>query len=296
MVDGDVGDRELRLALDHVPAYVYIKDAEGRYLYANRATLELFRRTAGDLPELHDRDIFSDETVHVLREVDRRVLAGERTQEELVTHTRSGERRVYLEVKSPMQPSQNDDTAEPRILGISTDVTDYKQLEEQLELAASTDHLTGLPNRRRLLERLELALVRSDRTRRYGCVVFLDVDGLKEVNDIYGHLAGDRLLVEVANRLRDRVRRSDHVARLGGDEFVVLAEDLGLEEQDARVRADLLVGVLRATVEGAYDLGDVEHRGSASLGCTLFLGLDRSVDEVLSAADTAMYAAKRARS
>ncbi len=290
---GSVGDAQLRLALDHVPAYVFIKDGEGRYLYANRALLERFGRTEEELPGVSDAELFAETTVHRMREVDRQVLAGEQTQGEVVVDALDGTRRIYWEVKTPLQPPDGGTTG-PRILGISTDITAYKQLEEQLSRAAMVDQLTNLPNRRRFLERLEEALVRSDRTRSYGCLLFLDVDGFKDVNDTHGHLAGDRLLVQVATRLRGLVRRADHVARLGGDEFVVLAEDLGEDEADAHVRARRVADKVRRGVAGIYDLGDVQHAVRVSVGGTLFLGLERSIDEVLSAADARMYEDKRA--
>ncbi|MFU8841399.1 MAG: diguanylate cyclase domain-containing protein [Nitriliruptoraceae bacterium] len=289
---GSVGDAQLRLALDHVPAYVFIKDGEGRYLYANRALLERFDRTEEELPGVTDAELFSEATVRRLQEVDRRVLAGEHTQGEVVVDALDGTRRVYWEVKTPLQAPDGGTTG-PRILGISTDITAYKQLEEQLSRAAMVDPLTDLPNRRRFLERLEEALVRSDRTRSYGCLLFLDVDGFKGVNDTHGHLAGDRLLVQVATRIRGLVRRADHVARLGGDEFVVLSEDLGEEEPDAHVRAGRIADKLRRGVAGTYDLGDVHQAVRVSVGAALFRGLERSIDEVLSAADARMYEDKR---
>jgi diguanylate cyclase (GGDEF)-like protein/PAS domain S-box-containing protein len=290
---GSVGDEQLRLALDHVPAYVFIKDGQGRYLYANRALLERFGRSEDELPGLTDAELFSPATVERFREVDLRVLAGEHTQGEVVVDGLDGTRRVYWEVKTPLQEPDGG-TAGPRILGISTDITAYKDLEEQLSRAAMLDQLTDLPNRRRFLERLEEALVRSDRTRSHGCLLFLDVDAFKQVNDTHGHLAGDRLLVQVATRLQGLVRRADHVARLGGDEFVVLAEDLGADEQDARDGARLIADKVRRGLSGTYDLGDALHAVRVSVGSTLFLGLLRSVDEVLSSADARMYADKRA--
>ncbi len=178
------------------------------------------------------------------------------------------------------------------------DGTERKALEEQLERQALHDPLTDLPNRRLFFDRLEHALARAfSRGRPAGgpgggvAVLFLDLDGLKAVNDSLGHEVGDRLLVETAWRLSDCVRPGDTVARLGGDEFAVLLEDVaGEEAQEAALR----VGeALRVPVV----LAGLEVSVSASVGAAL---ADPSADptgvrpaDLLREADAAMYEAKR---
>lgn len=292
MSEQRIGGDELRLALDHVPAYVSIKDEDGRYRYANRLTLDLLACTEEALGSLRDEERFTAASVERLRDIERRVLDGGQAQEEVLVESLDGSSRVFWQV---MTPIAYQDGQRPRTwtLGIATDITDHKDLEERLSRAALVDPLTDLPNRRRFLERLEEALIRSDRTRSHACVLFLDVDGLKVVNDRYGHAVGDRLLTGIAHRLRAILRRNDTVARLGGDEFVVLAEDLGMDEAAALEAAEVVVRKVERTVCTDYDLGELRLTGAASVGMTLFLGLERSADAVLSDADARMYAAKR---
>ncbi len=294
MSEQRIGGEELRLALDHVPAYVSIKDEDGRYRYANRLALDLLACTEDELGDLRDEDRFTADTIERLREIEHRVLDGGQVRDEVVVESLDGSRRVYWQVMTPLAHQDGQDSR-TWVLGIATDITGYKDLEQQLSRAALVDQLTDLPNRRRFLERLEEALIRSDRTRSHGCVLFLDVDGLKIVNDRYGHVVGDRLLTSVGQRLRSLLRRNDTVARLGGDEFVVLAEDLGTEEDAAEQAAAVVAGKVHRAVCTDYDLGGLRLTGTASVGMTLFLGMDRTIDEVLTDADARMYAAKRAR-
>jgi diguanylate cyclase (GGDEF)-like protein/PAS domain S-box-containing protein len=114
------------------------------------------------------------------------------------------------------------------------DLTERKHHEEELRQFAFHDALTGLPNRRLLIERMKQALVSSQRHTSHGAVLFLDLDRFKHLNDTHGHEIGDALLIEVAKRLRQMMRATDTVARLGGDEFVVLLEELGAQELRAR--------------------------------------------------------------
>ena len=118
------------------------------------------------------------------------------------------------------------DGSATRLVGSLTDVTAQRELEEKLRYGAHHDALTGLPNRTLFLDRLTQALARSRRNPEARiALLFLDLDGFKQVNDHLGHLAGDQLLVKVAERIGQRLRKSDTAARLGGDEFAVLLED-----------------------------------------------------------------------
>lgn len=169
------------------------------------------------------------------------------------------------------------------------DVTARRQLETQLVHKASHDVLTGLPNRALFMDRLDHALTRLRRDDMQIAVMFLDLDGFKAVNDQFGHEQGDRLLVEVGRRLRACARASDTVARLGGDEFTILLENVRhpsiATEVAQRVRETLSYPVM---------LGEHVTTISPSIGICLSIGSDDHADAMLHAADTAMYAAKRA--
>ncbi|MEW6164850.1 MAG: EAL domain-containing protein [Pseudomonadota bacterium] len=174
-------------------------------------------------------------------------------------------------------------------LGIFTDVTDLKEQQRRLERLAHFDALTQLPNRVLLADRLQLALVQASRKHDLLAVAFLDLDEFKPVNDRLGHDAGDKLLMEVARRLKHCVRAGDTVARLGGDEFVLLL--VGLESVQ---EADNALDRVLATLAEPCLLKGEPISISASIGVTLY-PLDGADPEVLLRhADQAMYAAKQA--
>jgi diguanylate cyclase (GGDEF)-like protein len=160
---------------------------------------------------------------------------------------------------------------------------------------AGTDLLTRLFNRRGLMEHLNQAVARSKRQDTFGAVQFLDIDHFKQLNDTRGHASGDRLLMAVADRLRTVVRATDAVARFGGDEFVVVLEGLGSDPQIASDLTERMAEKIRLTLSEEYDLAGIRYRTSASVGSTQFRGDEVSIDQILKAADAAMYAEKRKR-
>jgi diguanylate cyclase (GGDEF)-like protein/PAS domain S-box-containing protein len=175
------------------------------------------------------------------------------------------------------------------------DLTERKRMEEELRHLAFHDSLTRLPNRRLLLDRMAQALRVGKREKSYLAVLFIDLDRFKQLNDGYGHDTGDRMLVEVANRLRQVVRDSDTVARIGGDEFVVLLSGLGTDSERAAQHADTVVGKIRDALSAEYAIDQFIHRGSASVGIKLLLGGDNDPDQILKEADAAMYETKKAQ-
>jgi diguanylate cyclase (GGDEF)-like protein len=178
----------------------------------------------------------------------------------------------------------------PLVLGrIATLASLHAEAERRLDVLANHDELTGLPNRRAVARHLADVLERVADGRSPGVtVLFLDLDDFKLVNDEHGHTTGDRLLVEVARRLRAAVRSTDLVARFGGDEFLVAMEGEPLATRDAAL------GTLSAALAGPVDLDDVRASARASIGVTLVRPGERTTAEhVLSAADAAMYVVKR---
>ena len=154
------------------------------------------------------------------------------------------------------------------------------------------DQLTGLPNRKLLLDRLKQAIAATSRSGQHGGVMLIDLDNFKNLNDTQGHGAGDLLLRAVAERLTACVRKGDTVARWGGDEFVVLVVDIGGPEAEAAVAMETIAQKILDTLNEPYLLGRGAHHGTASLGLTLFKGDGATVDDLLKQADLAMYRAK----
>ena len=154
------------------------------------------------------------------------------------------------------------------------------------------DELTGLPNRRYLLDNLKQSLAASLRHGRIGGLVFIDLDNFKQVNDARGHLVGDELLKLVAARLKSCLRANDTLARLGGDEFIVLVDDLGSDFAEGAHNAALAAEKCRDALDHAFDIGNQTYKTSGSLGITLFPRDGQVADDILREADTAMYRAK----
>ena len=177
-------------------------------------------------------------------------------------------------------------------VAIFRDITAGKEAEEEIHNLAFYDALTGLPNRRLLLDRFHLALSVSARSRHYGAVLFLDMDRFKTLNDTLGHNYGDLLLIEVAERIQSCVRGVDTVARLGGDEFVIIIEEIGTNAEEASQKTALIAEKIRASLAEPYQLKDYECHSSPSIGVCLYRGNEESVDTLLKHADLAMYQAK----
>jgi diguanylate cyclase (GGDEF)-like protein len=175
-----------------------------------------------------------------------------------------------------------------RIVGSMTDVTERRSLEDQLRRQALYDHLTGLPNRQLFLDRLSQAMLASRRQPEHAyTVLWMDLDNFKLVNDTKGHLFGDQLLIEVADRIRAHVRESDTAARYGGDEFLVLL-------QDARDAA-MIEGVVQRLSEHLrlpYVLRGETFSLTVSIGVAVGGAYYASTDDILRDADRAMYMAK----
>ncbi len=174
-------------------------------------------------------------------------------------------------------------------IGVFTDISEFKAHEAELDRIAHYDHLTGLPNRRLLMDRLKQAIAHAKRTGIALAVCYLDLDGFKPINDRYGHAVGDRVLVKVTESLRRMVRDEDSVARLGGDEFVLLLTDLTQPDDCFGLLSRVLAGI-REPVR----VGEVTHRLSASIGVTLCPPDLADPDTLLRHADQAMYRAKEA--
>ncbi|HAW10772.1 MAG TPA: hypothetical protein DCX12_06875 [Chloroflexi bacterium] len=175
-----------------------------------------------------------------------------------------------------------------RLVGSLTDVTAQRELEEKLRYSAHHDALTGLPNRTLFLDRLTQALARTRRNPHARiALLFLDLDGFKQVNDRLGHLAGDELLVHVAERIGQRLRQSDTAARLGGDEFAVLLEDVHAPEAVEAVADDI-----SRRLSAPYDIEGEAVVISAAVGTAVSVTGQERPDDILRSADSAMYLAK----
>jgi len=169
------------------------------------------------------------------------------------------------------------------------DITALKESQRRLEHMAHHDALTQLPNRTLLADRLQHAIARARRENRLLAVCYLDLDDFKPVNDRFGHTVGDKLLIEVTQRLRNCLRDNDTLSRLGGDEFVILLGNIGNVEE-----CELVLRRIFAALSAPFMVADMSTRVTASIGVTLFPLDDADPDTLLRHADQAMYTAKQA--
>ncbi len=167
-----------------------------------------------------------------------------------------------------------------------------KQAEDTIVFQLHHDDLTGLPNRRLAMQRLEQELFRCQRHHQFGAVLFLDLDRFKTVNDTLGHSVGDLLLTTVASVLAGLIRREDTVARLGGDEFVILLTELGDDVGTAARNVRAVVDKIRAVFSRPLVAGSHTLYATPSIGIDIFPDASSNADDVLRHADTAMYQAK----
>ena len=286
-------ERRLNTILDSVEAYIYIKDPDLRYQYANRKVCELFGQPREQVIGKTDEYFFDIDTAAKLHENDRRVLSlGERVEAEEINRSLDGdEEHAFISIKLPLRNAQGQIYA---LCGISTDITEHKRNLEKINQLAFYDPLTGLPNRRLLLDRLQLALAKHDRGLQQGALLFIDLDNFKDLNDTLGHDMGDQLLLQAAARLSQHVRSQDTLARLGGDEFVVMLEGLSSDPMRTARQVEVVGNKLVQALAAPYDLKGHSHISTASIGVALFPDGECNVDDILKRADLAMYQAKAA--
>ncbi|MEO5701445.1 MAG: diguanylate cyclase [Casimicrobiaceae bacterium] len=171
---------------------------------------------------------------------------------------------------------------------VFTDISELKATQQRLQDLASLDALTGLPNRRMFQDRLAHAIARAERGNHRAAVLFIDLDGFKEINDRLGHDAGDEVLKAMATRLAASVRTGDSVFRLGGDEFTIVLEDSDAPADNCAIAQRILAACALPTASG------VAVRLSGSIGMAIYPDDGRDPSALLEIADAAMYAAKRA--
>jgi diguanylate cyclase (GGDEF)-like protein/PAS domain S-box-containing protein len=277
----------LRAVVDGSPDAVWVKDLGGAYLLANQACADQMGVDPAKLVGRRDAELLPAATAERHAATDAEAVQGHLVRYE-DSQPADGSRRTFLVSKGLVR----DERGEPfGILGIARDISDRKAVEERLAHQATHDALTGLPNRAAFLDRLGRELSRTQRQPRHHlAVLFVDLDGFKDVNDKLGHSAGDELLVAMAGLLPQWIRPGDSVARFGGDEFTVLLQDVDGVGQAVQV-AERIIHGLRSAIKTATH---GELNVSVSIGVALSSATEPQPEELIRAADTAMYRAKAA--
>ena len=271
-------------ALESAANAIFITDRSGTIKWVNRAFERMSGYSADEVLGQNPRVLCShyhDDEFY--QQLWRTVLAGEVWRGEVVERRRDGSLYTVVQTVTPITM----DGATEHFIAIHEDISARKQAEEKIRYMAMYDALTGLPNRRLLQSQLEQALAAANRNERLLGVLFLDLNDFKDVNDNLGHEAGDALLKQAADRLRECVRRSDTVARFGGDEFVVLQTALDHVDGSAALAEKIIAVLTRPYAINGRDV----HTG-VSIGIAIYPFEDGDAERLLRHADMAMYRAK----
>ncbi|MCA8865654.1 MULTISPECIES: putative bifunctional diguanylate cyclase/phosphodiesterase [unclassified Halomonas] len=282
----------LATILDSVDAFIYIKSPTLEYQYVNRRISELFGLPADKIIGKRDEAFFDAGSAAEIKQIDRNVLASGKKVTVEESNVLQGESRVrtFLSIKMPLSMSPG---AAPCLCGISTELTDYLEMQSRTHYLAFYDSLTGLPNRRLLMDSLTAAIAHEEWAASYSAVMVIDLDNFRLVNDIQGHDSGDQLLISVAEQLRQRLDAEETLARFSSDEFVVLINNLGEQQANAALKAERVARQLLETIAQLRNSHSLPI--SASIGISLFTGGgEHSMDSVLQQADMALQQAKRA--
>lgn len=290
----------LQAAIDQTPAGISIADApDGTIRYINDAGLAIRGLVRDSVIGQDVNTHFSSLAIfdldgHPLNPsnipITRAVLSGETGSREFIIRRADDSERIVAARAAPVRNTHGKVVA---AISVSLDITESKMAEDEIRRLAFYDQLTGLPNRRLLLDRLTQAVASRVRYPRGGALLFIDLDNFKTINDTLGHDVGDALLKQVSARLLASVRAGDTVARLGGDEFVVLLDGLSTIDAEAATQAELVGEKLIATLNQDYQIVGRAHKSTASIGIALFEHPIK-VEELLKRADLAMYQAKNA--
>ncbi|WP_019867415.1 PAS domain S-box protein [Methylovulum miyakonense] len=254
-------------------------------VWKNRATAQIFGYEHGELIGKPTRALYpDDQSYQALGESAYPILKANGTYRAQLELVRKNGEKVWVDISGALLPGDGHDS-----LWMMLDITEIKKQQEQIQHIAHHDILTDLPNRLLLADRLDQAIAQSGRSGHLLAVCYLDLDGFKQVNDHFGHTAGDMLLKEAAHRMQSSVRSNDTVCRLGGDEFVLLLTDL----KDANEHQMVLERVIAEINKPVRLNGHDEAKVTASIGITIFPSDDGNSDSLLRHADWAMYQAKK---
>jgi len=279
--------RKLSTAVDQSPVSIVVTDRHGMIEYANPAFCRL---TGYALPEVLGQNPRllkgSGQPPEYYRAMWDALTAGREWRGEF--HNRRKDGSYFWELAS-ISPIRNEKGEVTHYVGVKENITERKELLERLAQMAHYDELTALPNRALFFDRLACLHAQSRREGRGFALLYLDLDGFKEVNDRYGHEAGDEVLRVMARRITSCVRDSDTAARMGGDEFTVVLGNLSRREHASQIAGK----IVEALVAPVPLPGGSEACIGVSVGISLYPWDAEDVETLLSMADSAMYEVKR---
>lgn len=280
--------KQAQSIIDSTQEGVLITDKDFQITGLNTAFEKMSGYSKHDLIGQHVSKMFSDKHPEQFYEtlLENVQTYGLWSGEVLNTHQSGALYPVYLSVNALRDESGEIES----FVGLHTDISKLKETQERIYYMANHDGMTGLPNRSHLIERMDLAIAKAERTHKSIAVFFLDLNRFKVINDAKGHDVGDEVLIEVASRLKVQVRKEDLVARHGGDEFVVLVENITSPHQASQIATGLL-DKLRKPLR----YKDEELQIGAAIGISMYPEDAKTSEELLRLADLAMYDAKKTK-
>lgn len=276
----------LNTILDNIDAYVYMKDNNRNFKYVNSKVAKVFGYdNVDDVIGKKDTEVLSKKVADAFWEMDSKVFETNKKQvAEEVFPNDKGETRHYWSIKLPYTLDDNTNS----LIGFSTDITELQVLKEELRVQSITDYLTGAYNRRYFVEACENEFERSKRHNLDLSIIVLDIDWFKSVNDNYGHLVGDEVLVKIASVCNKIKRAEDTFCRVGGEEFVLILPHTNTHnavELAKRIAQYQKNNPIEGNFKGKIDI-------TFSIGISSLCESDESYESIFSRADDAMYEAK----
>ena len=270
-------ERRFHAFMDASPIIASIRDGSGCTVYGNR----VWNDTVGHAVDIPVARMASDQVV---------LASGLTTESVEEIHLPGTAPTYWKNICFPFVGA----AGQPLIGEFSTDITTLKQSEETIRKLAYLDALTGLPNRRLMIDRLTHAMASCARRGIYGALLLINLDNFKLLNDEHGHIAGDLVVQQTGRRISDCVREQDTVARIGGDEFVVILEGLGRIAVEVAVDVDAIGREILGAIAQPFVLDVTSHNLTASIGIAFFHDQQHSPDELIKRADLALGNVKTA--
>jgi len=265
---------------------IYVKDLQCRiWLVSRKLADALGFLEISEILGKTDIDLFGDEFGRKTMQDDMEVMQSGIPKTGVIDKYKkpNGE---YNWTSSTKLPLRNDLGEIIGLLGISREINDMKNAEEKYQWLATHDPLTSLPNRYLLMDRIKQATSLANRNSDSFALLFIDINEFKKLNDLQGHIQGDKYLIYLSDLLLNNLRSSDTVARFGGDEFVVILNEIH-DHDSARIVADKLTKIV-------YDLADpINHTLTASIGISIYPKDGVDAETLIQAADLSMYAVKQ---
>lgn len=279
--------RLLSVAMNKATQAIFITTHEGKIIWFNHALSVISGYSAQEImdstPHLFSSGNYDQQ---FWEDMWRDIRAGQLWNGDVLNRHKDGSLYSVLQSITPLLDGQGNIS---HFLCLQQDISEKKELEQKIAYLAYHDMLTGLPNRTLFNDRMSQAITQAKRDQTQFSLLFIDLDGFKEVNDTLGHGAGDQLLQMVAERLRSCVREGDTVARLGGDEFIVLLRDISSQLGLTNITQKIIERIAEK-----YELGEALAYVTASVGISRYPRDAIFPERLLSCADEAMYAAKHA--